>query len=562
MGQAMRSRRSGDDRLHAGSRANEQAADWGQIRALFTAGIRMDLRSARARQRGRIKIPPMIAMLVTYSVIGGLLAISLARTSGPFTFTLLTFSAAMFMTAITVIMEYSSVVVSPDDYGILAHRPVSSRTYYWAKVANLFFYVTCTATALNLPAAIVVGLRFRGGVAVGFLYMIMALLACFAAAALVILLYSTALKLFNYRRFNTAITYVHSFATLALTFGYVLIPRMLIREHVFISIEKGLWVWFAPPAWYAAGVELSVGLGDSRNLTLALLAIVSAAVVIHAALTMISLEYSRSISELAGSSAEDTVEVDQRRLQTRFAAFGVFFCRNDEERAGFELMQAYMRRDRKLRLRIYPAFGLPLAVYLFGLISGGLNDPLGPRAAEGTFPVRELLGFYCVFVTLFFASAITQSDQWKASWVFFSAPLENRVGLLVGARKLVIWRYLFPFFCVLFVLLSFAMPVVSAALYLFITFVLSLMAFALLSMASPFMPLSQSIEKTKQARQMGLIMLLGVAMVFLVAISETLRDGRVAGLIAVVLLLALAGLSEIALRRRLASKLAQDEFLG
>ena len=130
MGQAMRSRRSGDDRLHAGSRANEQAADWGQIRALFTAGIRMDLRSARARQRGRIKIPPMIAMLVTYSVIGGLLAISLARTSGPFTFTLLTFSAAMFMTAITVIMEYSSVVVSPDDYGILAHRPVSSRTYY------------------------------------------------------------------------------------------------------------------------------------------------------------------------------------------------------------------------------------------------------------------------------------------------------------------------------------------------------------------------------------------------------------------------------------------------
>ncbi len=558
----MSSRRPRNDRLRHGNRNSEEAADWGQIRALFAAGLHLDLRSARARQRNRLKVPPMISMLATYAIIGSILALSLVRTSDPFTFTLLTFSAAMFMTAITVIMEYSSVVVSPNDYDILAHRPISSRTYYFAKVANLFFYVACTATALNLPAAIVVGFRFDGGAAVGFLYMIMALLACFAAAALVILLYSTALKLFEYQRFNRAITYVHSLATVALTFGYVLLPRMLIRENVTVAIEKGRWIWFAPPAWYAGGVELSVGLGDSRNLILALMAIVSAILVIHAALTMISLEYSRSIAELAESSTEETIRKDRRTLRTRFATLGIMFCRNDEERAGFQLMQIYMRRSRKLRLRIYPAFGLPLAVYLFGLVSGGLNDPLAPRPVESTFPVMELLGFYCVFITLFFASAITQSDQWKASWVFFAAPLENRVGLLVGARKLVIWRYMIPFFCVLLVLMGLVMPPQSALLYLFITFILSLMAFALLSMASPFMPLSQSIEKTRQARQMGLIMLLGVAMVFLVAITETLRESRLAGAGAVVLLLTLACLSEIALRKRLASRLAREEFVG
>jgi hypothetical protein len=558
----MSSRHSGYDRLHHENRNSDQAADWGQIRALFAAGLHLDLRSARAGQRSRLKIPAMVSMLATYAIIGSILALSLVRTSDPFTFTLLTFSAAMFMTAITVIMEYSSVVVSPNDYDILAHRPVSSRTYYFAKVANLLFYVACTATALNLPAAIVVGFRFDGGAAVGFLYMIMALIACFAAAALVVLLYSTALKLFDYQRFNRAITYVHLLATLALTFGYVLLPRMLIKEDVTVVIEKGPWIWFAPPAWYAGGVELSVGLGDSRNLILALLAIASAVVVIHTALTMISLEYSRSIGQLTESSPEETIRKDRRKLRTRFAALGIVFCRNDEEKAGFQLMQAYMRRNGKLRLRIYPAFGLPLAVYLFGLVSGGLNDPLGPRSLENAFPVRELLGFYCVFITLFFASAITQSDQWKASWIFFAAPVENRVGLLIGARKLVIWRYMTPFFCVLLVLLSFAMPPVSATLYLFVTFVLSLTTFALLSMASPFMPLSQSIEKTRQARQMGLIMLLGIAMVFLVAITETLREARLAGTIAVVLLLALAGLSEIALRKRLTSRLAGEEFLG
>jgi ABC-2 type transport system permease protein len=504
----------------------------------------------------------MISMLVTYAIIGTFLAVSLLRTHDPFTFALLTISAAMFMTAVTVIMEYSSAVVNPDDHDILGHRPVSSRTYFWAKIANLLFYVCSTALALSLPASIAIGLRFSGGIALALTYGLMSLVGCVSAAALVVLLYSTAIRVFDTQRFNTAITYVHSVATLVLTFGYVLVPRMLMREGIALEIAKGRWAWFVPPAWYAGAVEFAGGGTGPQNVIFALMALGSAGLVLALAMSLISLDYSRRISELAAVSSDVGEKGHIRPLAARLARIERMTCRSDEERAGFDLMGRYMHRDRKLRMRVYPAFGLPLAVYLFGLVTGSFADPFGPRNIEPGFPIQELLGFYCVFITLFFATAMTQSDQWRASWIFHAAPVHDRVAIIVGARKLVIWRYLIPFFAILFLLLSVVIPPLSAAVYLFLTLLLSLLSFSLLSLASPYLPLSQSVEKTRQARQLGLVMLLGLAMGALVAIKETIREAPVSGAVAIALLAALAVLSEVALRKRLRARLARAEFDG
>ena len=536
--------------------------DMRQLRALIAAGIRLDMRSSRRRGRTHLRMPPMISMLVTYVIIGSFLAVSLWKTGDLFTFALLTLSAAMFMTAVTVIMEYSSVVVNPDDHDILSHRPVSSRTYFWAKIANLFFYVGSTALALSLPASIAIGLRFGGGVPLAISYALLAIVACISAAAVVVLIYSTAIRIFDSQRFSSAITYVHSAATLVLTFGYVLVPRMLMREGVALEISQGRWTWFVPPAWYAGTVELAAGDPGTHNFIFALMALASAAAVIAMALSLISLDYSRRIAELAATSPDVVSEERGSRVSTRLGLIGRSLCRTDEERAGYDLMGRYMHRDRKLRMRIYPAFGLPLAVYLFGLVTKSFTDPFGPHRLEQGLPIQELLGFYCVFITLFFATAMTQSDQWKASWIFHAAPVRDRVAIIVGARKLVIWRYILPFFAVLLVLLSFVIPPVSAAVYLLLTLLLSLLTFSLLSLASPYLPLSQSVEKTRQARQVGLVLLLGVAMGALVAIKETIREAPLPGMIAVVLLALLAMLSEVALRKRLKVRLAREEFAG
>ncbi len=540
---------------------SEGSIDRQQFRALVVASIKLDLRSSRGHNRVGRRLPPMAVAFITYAAMGTLLASAVVMTSDVFVFSLFGLSAAMIMTALLVIMEYSSVVVHPDDFDILAHRPISSKTYYWSKIANLALYVAATASALAMPAAIIGGLKFEPGYVFGPIYFAVALVACLATAALVVLVYSAALKVFDYNRFTRAITYVHSLATLFIVLGYVLLPRFLAEDVTLSSVSRGPWIYAAPPAWYAGAVELGTGIDGGQSALLTLLAAVSAAALIGAAMNTISLEYSRRISELATASEKSVKEVARKRRS--FGELGLKLCRSDEERAGYQLMRRYMTRDRKLRARVYPAFGLPLAVYIFGLLTDGLGDPFAnPRPDTGGFPAQMLLALYSVFITVFFTTAISQSDHWEASWIFYASPLDDRAGIIVGARKLIIWRYLAPFFVVLFVLLAFPMPVAKAALFVLLTALLAFIAFALLSFASPHLPLSQAIEKARQARQIGLVMLLGLSFALFAAIVELVREIPAAGVYVVAWLLIVAGLCEFAIRRHLKRRLAGEEFAG
>ncbi|MBD3366612.1 MAG: hypothetical protein GF405_00390 [Candidatus Eisenbacteria bacterium] len=534
--------------------------DWRQLRALLVASILLDVRSSRSRYGGS-KVPPLVIVLITYTVMGVLLAVALIRSGDPFAYTIFTLSGAMFMTALTVIMEYGTVVVNPDDYEIMAHRPISSRTYFWAKVANLLFYASLMATTLAGPGAILGGFTFPSGAAFGLTHYAMALLSCWSTAALVVVLYSAAVRVVRYDRFTSAITYVHTAATLVLTMGYVFLPRMLADDPTLISIARGGWLFAAPPAWYAAVVDLASGGAPAQSALLAALAGISSALVLGLALPTISLGYAGRLAELA-STAPGEVQTPERRQGASRFPLGRLVCSGDGERAGYELMASYLARERKLRSRVYPAFGLPLAAYLFGLITGALHDPLLPSPDGAGLNVMNILGLYCVFISFFFASAMTQTDQWKASWLFYAAPVADRSELVVGARKVVIWRYLVPFFSGLFVLLSFAMPLVSAAAFVIVTCVLSLVTFSLIGFTAPHLPLSQSVEKARQMRQLGIVALLAMAMGIVIGIQKAFRTIPMAGAFVLVGLVVAAWVLELVLRRRLRRRLAEEEFLG
>jgi len=542
----------------------ENTLDWRQLRALLVAGIKLDLRTSRASM-GRGKLPPFAIALITYTVMGLLMAVGLRPHGDLFVYSLFTLSAAMFMTALAVIMEYVTIVAHPDDFHILAHRPVSSRTYFWAKLGNLLFYVTPIALALTLPAAIVGGTTLEQGFLFGLFHVVSGIVACLATAAMVVLVYTAALKVVSYQRFTSIMTYVHSGATLVLVLAYFLLPRMIEDDPMLLSLTRGVWVYLAPPAWFAGAVELLSGASGRQDVQLALMAAGSSALVIAAAMNTISLDYSRKISELTTASVEVDAgsDADGRVRGRPFFRVGLALLSTGTERAGYVLMDAYMRRDRKLRARVYPAFGLPLAVYITALIRSDLHSPYVMSPDGSPVALQEIMGLYCIFVSLFFATAMTQSEQWKASWIFHSAPISDPARILQGARRLVVWRYLVPFFILLFVLLTFGMPVLGAATFVLMVFPLCLTAFSVLSMASPHMPLSQEIERGRQGRQIAFFMVLGTTMIPLMIIFQLLLVERPAA--AGPMLAALWGLAWVTERvvgARLRRRLAGQEFGG
>jgi hypothetical protein len=526
--------------------------------ALFSAGVKLDMRVSRM-VHGRTKVPPLVMALLIYAMMGTFLATALVGQRDPFVFALFTISAAMFMTGLLVVMEYSTVVVNPDDFDIMAHRPISSKTYFWAKMANLLFFVLITACALTVPPAVVGGIMLAGPLFT-LTYLASALCACIAVAGLAVLLYAVALRIWSYDRFTSVVTYLHTAATFVLVLGYVFLPRVMGGEAAFPTIQKGDWVYVTPPAWFAAAAQLVVGEGHAQDAILAVMALGVTVAIIAAASNTVSLDYSRKLSELATASRQAETTRKVRRLSGPFGRLGLALCRSDAERAGYALLSAYMRRDKKLRARIFPAFGLPLAAYVAGLLTGELSDPLAADARG--MGLLQILGFYSMFVGFFFASGLTQSDQWKASWLFYAAPLGDRSGILVGARKFVVFQFLLPFFLVLFVLLAFAVPPLSAAVFVFVVSLLALITFAILTLSSPNLPLSQSVEKTRQARQIAIAMVMGLFIGFLVAIQKALQSGPLPGAVGMAILITGAVASETLVRKHLRKKLARDEYAG
>lgn len=546
-----------NDGTRPGPRA-DRAVDRDQLGALFTAGIKLDLRASRA-MHGRTKVPPLVMALLIYAMGGTVLAFALVGQGDPFVYSLFTISAAMFMTGLMVIMEYSTAVVNPDDFDIMAHRPISSKTYFWAKVANLLFFVAVTAGALTVPAAVVGGSVLAGPLFVP-TYLAAALAACIAVAGLGVLLYSVALRIWSYEKFTSVITYLHTAATFVLVLGYIFLPRALGGDAAMLTVQRGDWVFAAPPAWFAAAAQLALGKGTAQDALLAVMALVATVAIVAAAANTISLDYSRKLSELAVSSRESETARRARGFRGPLRRLGLALCRNDAERAGFTLLAAYTRRDKKLRARLFPAFGLPLAAYVAGVLTGELSDPL--VAGQDGMGLLQILGFYSMFVGFFFASGLTQSDQWKASWLFYAAPLGDRSGLLTGARKFVVTQFLAPFFVVLFILMSFVIPAASAAAFVLVVFLLALITFALLSLSSPNLPLSQSVEKSRQARQVAFMMVMGVFIGVLVAAQKAMQAGPGPGSVAVGILIVGAFVTEALVRRFLRRRLANEEYQG
>ena len=279
-----------------------------------------------------------------------------------------------------------------------------------------------------------------------------------------------------------------------------------------------------------------------------------------AASRTVSLDYARRIGELASQAPPaDAARGWVGRIGDRLSAYGLIFCRSDAERAGYDLMRASMSRDRKLRSRVYPAFGLPLAAYVYGVLSGAFR---APDHVAKSMDILTILGLYCVFVSFFFTSAMGMSEHWRASWVFHAAPIEKRSDLLVGARKLVLCRYILPFFVILFVLLALVMPLGAMAPYWALVFLSSLLAFALLSFTAPHHPLSQSVERTSRTAQLGLIVVFGGLMVVVAVARRVMAVASTAGAIILAVLAVAVVIAEICLRARLEKRLADEEFAG
>lgn len=399
--------------------------DAGQWRTLTRAYLLMDLRRAGGAKKQdadgrRASAVPHAGLLVGAVMNSISIAILVFALRDPFTASL----AMVTMTGVTIgmllLVDFTGSVMSADDYWVVAPRPVSSRTYFAARLASVLAYVVAFATIMSLIPAVVFVVWHGLGMGAFVGAIAATVLTGVAGTAVIIGAYTYLLANIAPAHLVRLMSAVHLLASTLSMAGFLFVMKGLdsarIREYSIATVE---WIWYLPLSWFAAIVPTLAGIAGVRELTAAAAALILTPVLLSLACGRLSLEFASKLSEATARSGFVTT----RRRLDRLPGFSA-----GEAYAVATLVRAQFRYDLRFRLGvlgILPMTGFYLAM---GWNDGLWQDPF-VGWGQGGAPIYMAVGF----LPMILHGALQTSDHWKASWVFFATPADP--GRLVVASK-------------------------------------------------------------------------------------------------------------------------------
>jgi hypothetical protein len=190
-----------------------------------------------------------------------------------------------------------------------------------------------------------------------------------------------------------------------------------------------------------------------------------------------------------------------------------WWLRDPIERWAFRLAAVYMRRDRDIKLRLYPSLSIFLVFPLITLLDrnrGAFSAfmPLLTIWILGTIPISAL-------------ETLRMSSQFAAADIFAVAPLSSAAPVFHGVRKAIIYYLLVPAICIAGVLIAYLAQGGRESLLLAAPGLIAIPTLSLLpGLTEEYLPLSRPATRGEQSsRNMVLMFLTMLAMLGVVGVS-------------------------------------------
>ena len=345
-----------------------------------------------------------------------------------FTFTLIGITMSMVMISIWTI-PYFDILLAPINYPVIAHTPVSSRTYFLVKLTQLLTPTILLLGCLNLMPAI-------GGIWVHkgefsllrllfpIVYVPIVFMSGFFTIGVMTTFAGYLTRLYSKRALRSIAQYAQFILPALFPVALILLSRLIpyIPEKLLAAVLK--WLHAVPNGWFAGTVSLMLGEIELRFLISAGLAVASTLFLVFVPLRSIAQRYSTYLSYLLESGSQQ-----KAKIRVKTSLFARMF-QNSTIRAGFCLCTAYMCRDRTLLKQLFAALGSVLMLIVM-FQQGWMRHAF----AIGLSPGFSIM-FYFVGISLVgcFISPIRYSEHWKASWLLTLAPLRTPNDLWRGAQ--------------------------------------------------------------------------------------------------------------------------------
>lgn len=351
-----------------------------------------------------------------------------------FTFALTGITMSMMMIGIWTI-PYFDILLSPINYPVIAHTPVSSRTYFLVKLTQVLTYTVLLLGSLNLMPAI-------GGIWVHkeefswfrllfpFVYLPIVFISGFFTIGVMTTFAGYLTKLYTKKALRNIAQYAQFIFPAFFPTMVVILPHLLpdVTPDKLTSALK--WFYALPNGWFAGTVSLALGQIERHFLILAGLAVASTLFLVLVPLRSIAKSYSEYLSYLLESGGKQ-----KSKLRVRTPLFARIF-RNPTIRAGLCLCSVYMCRDKHILRQLFGALGSMIMLVVL-LLRDSASYLVWPHHSDaiGLSPgFSGIFYFIGTGIVSGFILPVRYSEHWKASWMLRLAPLSASNDLWRGVQ--------------------------------------------------------------------------------------------------------------------------------
>lgn len=356
----------------------------------------------------------------------------------------------MAILALTLISDFTDVLIDVRDNYILLPRPVTGKTLAVSRILHVFFYLIKLVIPFSISGLIGVGIKF-GPLAVillAFLILMSVLMTIF----FVNLLYLVMLNLLSPRKFKEIINYFQIVFYAVVFLGYQILPRLIDFQVMGgNNLFKKIYLWPLPSMWLASIWDvLFYRPAQPMIYVMAVIGLLTPFLAIYLVSTVLSRNFSQKMFSIGegGSGGESSPQhkVEQHQ-QARFGwakRSAQWFCSNKHELAIYELTWKLTSRSRDFKLKFYPnLIMLPVYFLLIFVFPATRNsDNALQEMQQGSM---YLFGFYFSMIILISGLSMLQfSEKYKASWFYRTVPLEQPGLVLTGSFKAIIVKFYLP----------------------------------------------------------------------------------------------------------------------
>lgn len=373
--------------------------------------------------------------LIMYSIMGIFIGLTtMFSFNKMYTYTIY-FGMFMFLILTIFISDFSNVLLDMRDKNIIGTKGIDNKTINAAKLTHICYYIFLTSVALSWLT--IIGM-FRSGILIGIIFILELMVIDIFMVVITALLYLLILRFFDGEKVKDIINFVQIALTIIMTISYQFLGRMFDIVDLNIIYESKIWNIFLPPMWFAAPLYAIDG-GQINKIIIIL--IVLAFIVPIIAITL----YIKNTSKFEDSLSKLNIAKNNEKEKKNglFYRIGRYMCRNNEEKAAYNLSVCIIKREREFKLMTYPSLGFGIVfplLFIFMFSMDFINE------IKNISLYMSLNIYWFVFMVPTLLMTLQYSNNYKAAWIYEAAFISDKSNIYKGAYKALISNLLLPLY--------------------------------------------------------------------------------------------------------------------